>query len=246
MPPQEGVPLGSLPEVLLQPELHLPLHSYEYEAIQLGIRDEEALSAAGRALARRLEPVEGPENLGSALGRFTAATGLRVRFFREAGGRDAGTGGLVVSSHPAVIFLNAASPARGANLLAHEWTHSLDKDPRGREALLRFARTLDPLLIQERLHGEIKRLRRHYAPEEIAPELLANIFGDALSPASQWGSDGLFHEWPAVRRAAVALWHAVNPLAPTGLQAADDAELARWAREAHPPESGEADPPPRA
>src|SRR5690606_1068892 len=115
----------SLPGVLLQPELNEPLNSYEYQTIQLRGRDQEALTAATGAFSGGIEARTHPQSLDSALKRFSQTTGLAVLFFRVHGEGESRTGGFVSPSHPSAVFLNADSPARLANIFAHEWMHCL-------------------------------------------------------------------------------------------------------------------------
>jgi hypothetical protein len=213
-----------------QSPVNQPINSHEYTPIDISGRLSEIQGGAIGAFPGAVAAVATPDNLAGVVRRFGNETGVGVRFFRIAGPvGEAQTGGFVQPDHPEWIFLNATSPAKASSILAHEWWHSAEKDPAKTKLLEFFAAQVSRLAEPAALDAARKLLAESYKGPFVAVELAANVFSDALTGQSQWGSEVLFsNNWPAVRKLARTLWTKANPLKTSGLK--EDADEAIYSQ----------------
>ena len=212
------------PVPLHAPELNQPLDFYACEKIRLSGRDGEALCAAAKAFPGGIEARADPHLLRAPLAALSRVTGLAVQFFVVKDGGSSEVGGFLIPSSPRVVFLNAGSSARIANIFAHEWVHALAKDPVKALLLKQATHRLNALIHPVRAARALDALATHYG-DQAGVELTGNILSDALCLTSQWQSETLFADWSAVQELARKLWIETNPIAPTALRGADDADL---------------------
>jgi hypothetical protein len=95
--------------------------------------------------------------------------------------------------------------------------------------LAEAADSIQRLLKPDAEARRLKELSAHYSANQVGVELVANTIADALCARSQWDSEQLFDNWPEVQAVARALWKDANPISPSALSTADDADLSRGA-----------------